>query len=137
MNLEFRNIKLEKHAHQNQENTTHMCVLSRSVVSDSLRPRGLQPTRLLCPWGFSRQEYQSGLPRPLPGDLPNSGVEPRSLTLQADSLLSEPPGKPNIYMSIYIPGVGNGNPLQYSCLENPMDGGAWQATVHRVTQSQT
>ena len=28
------------------------------------------------------------------------------------------------------PGEGNGNPLQYSCLENPMDGGAWQATVH-------
>ena len=32
---------------------------------------------------------------------------------------------------------GNGNPLQYSCLENPTGGGAWQATVHRVTQSQT
>jgi len=32
---------------------------------------------------------------------------------------------------------GNGNPLQYSCLENPMDGGAWWATVHRVTKSQT
>ena len=31
---------------------------------------------------------------------------------------------------------GNGNPLQYSCLENPMDGGAWQATVHGVTKSQ-
>ena len=30
------------------------------------------------------------------------------------------------------PGVGHGNPLQYSCLENPMDRGAWQATVHRV-----
>ena len=29
---------------------------------------------------------------------------------------------------------GNGNPLQYSCLENPMDGGAWQATVHGVTK---
>ena len=29
-----------------------------------------------------------------------------------------------------IPGEGNGNPLQYSCLENPMDGGAWWATVH-------
>ena len=28
------------------------------------------------------------------------------------------------------PGEGNGNPLQYSCLENPMDGGAWRATVH-------
>ena len=35
------------------------------------------------------------------------------------------------------PGGGHGNPLQYSCLENPMDRGAWWATVHRVTQSQT
>ena len=35
------------------------------------------------------------------------------------------------------PGEGNGNPLQYSCLENPMDGGAWQATLHMVTKSQT
>ena len=35
------------------------------------------------------------------------------------------------------PGEGNGNPLQYSCLKNPMDGGAWQATVHRVAKNQT
>ena len=35
------------------------------------------------------------------------------------------------------PGGGNGNPLQYSCLENPTDRGAWQATVHNVTKSQT
>ena len=35
------------------------------------------------------------------------------------------------------PGEGNGNPLQYSCLENPMDGGAWWATVHRVAKSRT
>ena len=35
------------------------------------------------------------------------------------------------------PGEGNGNPLQYSCLENPKDGGAWWATVHRVAKSQT
>ena len=35
------------------------------------------------------------------------------------------------------PGEGNGNPLQYSCLENPMDGGAWWATVLRVAKSQT
>ena len=33
--------------------------------------------------------------------------------------------------------VGNGTPLQYSCLENPMDGGAWWAAVHGVTKSQT
>ena len=35
------------------------------------------------------------------------------------------------------PGGGNGNPLQYACLKNPMDRGAWWATVHRVAQSQT
>ena len=35
------------------------------------------------------------------------------------------------------PGEGNGNPLQYSCLENPMDGGAWLATVHGVAKSHT
>ena len=35
------------------------------------------------------------------------------------------------------PGEGNGNPLQYSCLENPMDGGTWQATVHGVTKSRS
>ena len=34
------------------------------------------------------------------------------------------------------PGVGNGNPFQYSCLENSMDGGPWRATVHGVTKSQ-
>ena len=44
---------------------------------------------------------------------------------------------------VWIPGLGrfsgggNGNPLQYSCLENPMDRGTWQATVHGVTKSQT
>ena len=35
------------------------------------------------------------------------------------------------------PGEGNGTSLQYSCLENPMDRGAWRATVHRVAKSQT
>ena len=36
-----------------------------------------------------------------------------------------------------LPGGGYGSPLQYSCLENPMDRGAWQVTVHRVAKSQT
>ena len=36
-----------------------------------------------------------------------------------------------------IPGEGNGNPLQYSCPENPMDGGAWWPTVHGVAKSPT
>ena len=35
------------------------------------------------------------------------------------------------------PGGGHGNPLQYSCLEHPMDKGAWRTTVHRVVKSQT
>ena len=44
--------------------------------------------------GFSRQDYWSELPFPSPGDLPDPGIEPRSSTLQADTLTSEPPGKP-------------------------------------------
>ena len=43
---------------------------------------------------FSRQEYWSGLPFSSPGDLSNPGIEPGSPTLQADALLSEPPGNP-------------------------------------------
>ena len=44
--------------------------------------------------GFSRHEYWSGLPSPPPEDLPDPGIEPGSPALQADSLPSEPPGKP-------------------------------------------
>ena len=43
-------------------------------------------------------------------------------------VVKNPPAK-------FLPGVGNGNPLQHSCLENPMDKGAWQATAHGVTKS--
>ena len=42
-----------------------------------------------------------------------------------------------LYMVVYIWGEGNGTPLQYSCLENPMDGGAWWAAVHGVAKSWT
>ena len=44
--------------------------------------------------GFPREEYQSELPFPSPGDLPNLGIKAMSPALQVDSLLSEPPGKP-------------------------------------------
>ena len=43
---------------------------------------------------FSRKEHWSGLPFPSPGDLPDPGIEPRSPALEADPLVSEPPGKP-------------------------------------------
>ena len=80
--------------------------LSLSIVSDSLWPQGLKPTRLLCPWGFSRQEYWSGLPCPPPGDLPNTGIKSRSPTLQADSLPAEPQGKPkNTGVGSHLQGI--------------------------------
>ena len=97
--------------------------------------------------GFSRQEYWSGMPFPSPGDVPNPGIEPRSPTLQADALPSEHPGKPDgkeppvkaedpglIPGLGRSPGEGNGNPLQYFCLETSMYRGAWQATVHGVAK---
>ena len=69
-----------------------LCLVAQSFLT--LPPHGLQPARHLCPWGFSRQEYWSGLPCTPLGDLPNPGIEPRSPALQEDSFLSEPPGKP-------------------------------------------
>ena len=55
----------------------HMCaMLSHSVMSNFLQPQGLQLPRLLCPWGFSRQECWSGLPSPPPGDLPTQISNP-------------------------------------------------------------
>ena len=83
----------------------------------------------LCPWGFSRQEYWSGLPSPPPGDLPDPGIK---LAMQETTC--------NIGDLGWIlgfgrsPREGNGNPLQYSCRGNPMDRGAWRATVHGVTE---
>ena len=78
---------------QKKWNVLWVCV-SCSVMLDPLQPHGLQPTRLLCPWDFSRQGYWSGLPFPSPGDLPDPGIEPGSPALQTDSLPSELPGKP-------------------------------------------
>ena len=72
------------------ENILHGVIVSESescsVMSHSLRPLGLYSP-------FSRPEYWSGQPFPSSGDLPNPGIEPRSPTLQADSLPAEPPGK--------------------------------------------
>ena len=74
-------------------------MLSCSVMSDSMRPRGL-----LCPWGFSRQEYWKGQCFPSPGDLPDPGIEPGSPALQADSLPAELSGKPQINMEWQLNG---------------------------------
>ena len=69
---------------------------SSSLVTKScpalLQPHRLWPTRLLYPWDFPRQEYQSGLPFPSPGDLTNPGIKPASPALQVDSLPLSPQG---------------------------------------------
>ena len=68
------------------------------------------------PWpplsmGFSRHEYGSGVPFPSPGNLPDSGMEPRSPALQADSFLSKPIGEPNkrsqapLFFRTSVPGL--------------------------------
>ena len=59
-----------------------------------VRSHGLQPPRLLCPWGFSRQEYWSGLPSSPLGDLPKPGIEPGSRALQVESLPLNHRGSP-------------------------------------------
>ena len=71
---------------------THGCLVAQSCLTlcDPLdySPPGSSSME------FSRQEYWCGLPFPSPGDLPNPGVEPRSPALHADSLPTEPQGKP-------------------------------------------
>ena len=59
-----------------------------------LQHHRLYPTKLLCSWGFSRQECRSGLPCPSPRELPNLGIEAISPAFQADSLPTELSGKP-------------------------------------------
>ena len=74
-----------------------------SVVSDCVAPWiiACQAPHSQNPlsMGFSRQEYWSGLPFPSPEDLPNPGIKPRSPTLQADALTSEPTGKPPLNLT--------------------------------------
>ena len=80
------------------------CMFQAHVKVKEVKVKSLSRVRLFAtPWtvdfqpplsmGFSRQEHWSGLPFPSPGDLPNPGIEPRSPTQQADSLLSKPPVK--------------------------------------------
>ena len=65
------------------------------------------------------------------GGFPDGSVVKNPHANAGDADVSSIPG------SGRSPGEGNGNPLQYSCLENPMDRGAWKATVHGVLKSQT
>ena len=135
---------------------------SHSVVSDSLRPHGLSPTRLLCPWDFPGNSTGVDCHFRLQRIFPTQGstgavifaynVLNASINLRtcySCLLLLGFPGGSNgkesacntgdlgpIPGSGRSPGEGNGYPLQYSWLENSMDRGAWQARVLGVTKSQ-
>ena len=76
---------------------TCVCPLSCSVVSHSLRPHGLQPARLLCPWGVSRQEYCSGLPCPSPGDLPRQTRSSQPQAHYSGPQVFFPPGPSSLF----------------------------------------
>ena len=102
--------------------------------------------------GFSRQEYWSGLPFPSPVDhllselstmtcpswmalhsMAHSFIELDKAVIHVIRLV----GFLSLWFSVCLPSdgrEGNGTPLQYSCLENPMDGGAWKGTVHGVAE---
>ena len=81
----------------------YVCVCaSCSVMSDSVAPWTVAHQAPLS-MGFSRQEYWSGLPFLSPRDLPDPEIGPRSSALQADSLPSEPPRKPNPTWGMGIP----------------------------------
>ena len=114
-------------------------------------PWTIQPTRLLCPWDLPGRNTGVGCHALLQGIFLTQGSNPRLLFFlhwQAASLSLVPPrssfeGYAQSWLTIgdpieySPPGEGDGTPLKYSCLENPMDGGAWQAAVHGVMKSQT
>ena len=130
-------------------------------MSDSSRPYGLQPTRLLRPWDFPGNSTGVGchcLLRVVSlGYVILSKVVPLSRLLHFDNIsnlcFDKPSRSPwcisNLRATLLgpvltrtgnyfgSPGLRNGNPLQYSCLENPRDEGDWWAAVYGVAQSRT
>ena len=93
--MEFHGYKTGRPEHQLRPNREAVSASEgRPVMFDSATPWTIACQSPLF-MEFSRQESWSGLQFPSPGDLPKPGIKPRFPTLQADSLPSEPPGKPN------------------------------------------
>ena len=118
---------------------------SHSVVFDSQRPHGLQPTRLLRPWDFPGKSTGVWCHRLLRHFLVSlylfntlSKHKAWRLKWYLSSLNAHTKWPSCLFLSLTpLGGEGNGTPLQYSCLENPMDGGPSWAAVHGVVKSQT
>ena len=112
---------------------------SCSVMSDSLQPHGLY-----SPWSSRGQNTGVGSLSLLQGIFPTQGLNPGLphcrwilYQLRVQERYSKIKDKNLELTSRKIPRGRHGSPLQYSCLENPMDRGAWQATVHGVAKSWT
>ena len=89
--------------------------------------------------GKTRHRCQRGQWQPIPVLLPEKSHGWRSLVGcspwgREELDMTE---QPHFHFSLSCTGEGNSNPLQYACLENPRDGGAWWAAIYGVTQSQT
>ena len=135
----------------------HVCVLSHFSHVWLFATPWTVPRQASLSMGFSKQEYRSRLPCPPPGDLPNLGIKLLSFMSPTLAGMFFTTSTTNVYPNVsdskestcnagesdLYPGSGrspwggHGYPLQYSCLKNPMDRGAWQAKLHRVAKSQT
>ena len=96
--------------------------VSGSIVYDSVIP-GTVDRQTPLSMGFSKQEYWNGLPFLSSGDLPNPEIKPGSL-LQVDSLLYEPPGKPNTYCLFFILTIQERHSQRHSESNGSRDQGA-------------
>ena len=129
------------------DNLSKLHIMDRS--SFQVQERNAEPTKphlSRTSWKFRMrgQRHPAGpLEVLLPGASGTTGPDCFSVGFPGGSKVEHPPANAGHMGSIpgrwggRSPGGENGNPLQYSCLENPMDGGAWWATVHGVAKSQT
>ena len=99
----------------------------------------MEPTSLLCPWSSPGKNTRVCCHFLLQGILMTLGSNPDLLHCRQILYHQSPPGNHRLIRGIHKQycGEGNGNPLKYSCLENPMDGGVWQAAAHGVAKSRT
>ena len=125
---------------------THHTLDTQGLLAQSLQSCGLSVTQWTIArqsplsMGFSRQECWRGLPCPLPGDLPHPGIKPTSLvspSLAGGFLTTKTTWEALFHLMANNNGEGNGIPLQYSCLESPVNGRAWWAAVQGVAKSPT
>ena len=114
-------------------------------MSDSSRQHGLWPARILCPWDSPGKNTGVGCRALFQGIFPSQGLNQISYVSCIADRLGFPHNSVDKASACNVGdlgsisglgsslGAGNGSPLQYSCLENPLDRGVWRATVHGIS----